>query len=510
MTNNSAKQNNNGLLPRPPVVVVLGHVDHGKTSLLNAIRELQFTGLKPGGAITQHIGAYQVAMPAGRQEKNGKKITFIDTPGHEAFSAMRSRGAKVADIAILVVAADEGLKPQTKEAILHIKKAGIPFIVAINKVDKPEANPAKVKRELAQNDVLVEDMGGQIPFVLTSAKEKKGIQEILELILLVAEMEGFKGDTSLPGEGVVVESYLDSKRGPIATLILQNGTLQKGDIVGTRSVQGKVKMLENFQGKPMEKALPSEPCVVMGFLAVPQVGEKVRVYPDVESAQKYIEKKERKSEGGEVFVVEEGKRALNLILKSDVQGSIEAIEEVLKTLPQDKVVLRVLKSEVGDIQESDVRLAKDSKARILGFRIKINPIAKSLADRENIKIITSDIIYELAQEVRSLMEKRVASEAVRNNLGKLKVLLVFLTEGRRQIVGGKMTEGEVKKGVQIEVWRQSNLVGKGRLINLQKNKKDIEKAGKGEECGILYEGDVKVEQGDILQFYIEEKVKGEL
>ncbi len=502
MAQNQEQKNKEGLQPRPPVVVVLGHVDHGKSSLLEAVKDLKITAKESGG-ITQHIGAYEI-------EHQGKKITFIDTPGHEAFSAMRSRGARVADIAILVVAAEEGIKPQTKEAIAHIKKAGIPMIVAINKIDKAGADPEKVKRELSQNDVLVEAMGGKVPFVLTSAKEKKGINELLELILLVAEMEELKGNVAMPGEGVVAEAYLDSQRGPTATLILRDGILEKGNIIGTRSALGKVKGLEDFRGQPQEKAWPSMPCIVIGFEKVPQVGEKFKVYPDVESAQKYIEKKEKKSEEGEVFVIEEGKRVLNLILKSDVQGSIEAIEEVLKSLPQEKVILRTLKSEVGEIQETDVKLAKDSKGRILGFRVKINPIAKNLAERENIKIMTFDIIYELVQGVRELMEKRMASEKVRTDLGKLKVLIVFLTEKNRQIVGGKMTEGEIKKGTQIEVLRQNEVVGRGRLINLQKNKKDIERAGKGEECGILYEGDVKIAQGDVLQIYTEERVRGEL
>ena len=487
---------------RPPVVVVLGHVDHGKSSILEAIKDLKITEKESGG-ITQHIGAYEV-------EHRKKKITFIDTPGHEAFSAMRSRGARVADIAILVVAAEESIKPQTKEAISHIKKAGIPMIVAINKIDKPEADPERVKRDLAQNDVLVESMGGKVPQVLTSAKEKKGIDELLELILLVAEIEELRGDVKKPGEGVVVEAYLDSKRGPTATLLLRDGILKKGDIIGTRSTFGKIKILENFQGEPQENVFPSTPCIIIGFEKVPQVGEKFEVYPNVESAQKYIEKKAKKSAEGEVFVIEGEKRVLNIILKADVQGSIEAIEEVLKGLPQEKVFLRMLKGEVGEIQEGDVRLAKDSKARIIGFRVKINSIASKLAERENIKIMTFDIIYELAQEVRQLMEKRVMSETVRNDLGKLKVLVVFLTEKNRQIVGGKMTEGEIKKGTKIEVLRRDELVGKGRLINLQKNKKDIEKAKKGEECGILYEGNVKIEEGDVLQIYTEERRKGEL
>lgn len=487
---------------RPPVVVVLGHVDHGKSSLLEAIKDLKITAKESGG-ITQHIGAYEV-------EHQGKKITFIDTPGHEAFSAMRSRGAQVADIALLVIDAEESLKPQTKEAILHIQKSGIPMIVVINKIDKPGANPDKVKRDLAQAGVLVETMGGKVPQVLTSAKEKKGINELLEMILLVAEMEAFKGDIAKPAEGVVIESYLDNQRGPVATVLLRDGVLRKGDIVAAYPAFGKVKSIEDFQGTAREEGLPSMPCVITGFEKVPQVGEKFEVYPDLESAQKHLERKEKRLEGFDMTLIGEDQRVLNIVLKADVQGSIEAIQEVLKSIPQEKVILRILKGEAGEIQENDVKLAKDGKARIIGFRVKTNATAQKLSERENITILTFDVIYELAQGVRTLMERRAVSEKVRTDLGKLKVLIVFLTEKNRQIVGGKMTEGELKKGNQIEVWRNNELMGRGRTINLQKNKKDITRAVKGDECGILYEGDVKIEQGDVLQIYLEEKKKAEL
>ena len=490
------------IVSRPPVVVVMGHVDHGKSSLLEAIKGLKITAKESGG-ITQHIGAYEV-------EHQGKKITFLDTPGHEAFSAMRSRGAKVADIAILVIDAEESLKPQTKEAILHIQKAGIPMIVAINKIDKPGANPEKVKRDLIQSDVLVESLGGKIPQVLTSAKEKKGLTELFEIILLVAEMEEFKGDISKPAEGVVIESYLDNQRGPIATVLLRDGILRKGDIVAAYPALGKVKSIEDFQGVPREEGLPSMPCVITGFENVPQVGEKFGVYPDLESAQKNLGKKEKRMDGFDMTVMEKDKRVLNLVLKADVQGSIEAIREVLKTLPQEKVVLRILKGEAGEIQEGDIKLAKEGKAKIIGFRVKTNVIAKNLAERENILITTFDVIYNLAQGVRVLMERRAAPEKVRTDVGKLKILIVFLNEKNRQIVGGKVIEGEVKKGTQIEVLRNNEIVGRGRPINLQKNKKDIDRAVKGDEAGILYEGDVKIEQGDVLQFYLEEKKKVDL
>jgi len=497
------KNKNKKLASRPPVVVVLGHVDHGKSSILEKIKDLKITEKESGG-ITQHIGAYEV-------EHQGKKITFIDTPGHEAFSAMRSRGAKVADIAVLVIAAEEGIKPQTKEAISHIKKAGIPMIVAINKMDKPGADPEKVKRELLVQDISVESMGGKIPSVEISAETGKGISDLLELILLVAEIEDFKADISKPAEGVIVESYLDSQRGPTATLILQNGILKRDDILGTSSVVGKIRIMEDFQGKAIKKAFPSMPVIVLGFENAPGVGEKFKVFDNIETAKEGLEEiiKEAAS-----TVVEESlapsERVLNIILKVDVLGSIEAIEEVLKDLPQEKVVLKVLKAEIGEINESDVKLAIGSKAKIIGFRVKPDPIAQRLAEREKIKIICFEVIYELVQRVRELLEKRVLSEIVRIDLGKIKILEVFLTEKNRQIIGGKVIDGEVKRGASLEVYRNEEKVGQGKITKLQKEKKEIGEVGKGAECGILYHGDVIVEEGDILHAYIKETRKGEL
>jgi len=481
------------------VVVVLGHIDHGKTTLLNSVRKIQFTEEKPGGAITQHIGAYQI-------EKDGKKITFIDTPGHEVFSVMRSRGAKVADIAILVIDAVEGLQLQTKEAICHIKEAQIPFIVALNKIDKPEANPENVKRELQKEEILVEDFGGKVPAVKTSAKTGQGIDELLELIILITEMENLKADFQKPGEGVVIESCLDSQRGPTATLILNQGTLKLNDIVGTSSALGKIKILEDFQGKPMEKALAGDPAVVIGFEGVPKVGETFKVFFDLESARRDLEVREEKR-FPETLEVKPEQKVLNLILKTDVLGSIEAIEEVFKKLPQEKVILRILKSEVGEINESDIKLAKSSQALILGFRVKTNLAAKKLIEREKVKIMNFEIIYDLVEGVRKFMERITTPETVREELGKVKVLVIFLTEKNRQIIGGKVVEGEIKRGAQIEVLRNGELVGRGKLVNLQRNRKDVERLSKGEECGILYEGEARIEKGDLLVIYQERKRK---
>jgi len=488
---------NENIIKKPPVVVVMGHIDHGKTSILDYIRKTHIAEKESGG-ITQHIGAYQI-------EYQGKKITFIDTPGHEAFSQMRSRGAKIADIAVLVVDASEGVKEQTKEAISHIKLAGVPMIVVLNKIDKPEANSEKVKRELAKEEVLVESLGGKIPSVEVSAKTGKGVNDLLDLILLVAEMENLEADVSIPAEGVVIESYLDAFRGPTVTFILTQGLLKEGDIVGTTSTFGKIKKLENFQNFPIQSVLPGDPAVAIGFEDCPRVGEKINCFPDIETAKSnlvFIKK-----QTSEVLEISPEQKVLNLILKADCLGSVGAIEEVLNKIPQEKIVLRILKSEVGNINENDVKMAKSGKALILGFRVSANPISQSLAEREKVKILLFNVIYDLVEEVRKYSQRFLEEKIERINLGKVKAIMVFLTEKNRQIIGGKVIEGEIKKGVSIEIFRKEELIGKGRLINLQKNKKDVERVLKGEECGILYEGDVKIEAGDILLIYTEERKK---
>jgi len=491
------EEQNNNLQSRPPVVVVLGHVDHGKTSILDYIRKTKVVEKESGG-ITQHIGAYEI-------EHNGKKITFIDTPGHEAFSAMRSRGAKVADIAILVTDVCEGVKPQTKEAILEIKKSEIPMIVALNKIDKVGADPQRIKRELAQENILVESMAGKVPSVEISAKTGQGISDLLELILLVAEIEDLKTDISQTAEGIVVESYLDNLSGPSTTLLFNKGILRVGDIIGTSSAVGKIKNLENFQGLTINNVQPSTPVKVIGFENVPKIGDNFKIYSDIETAKNHINILEKKS-----FSKTEisGQKIFNLILKTDFLGSAEAIEEILSKLPQEKIVLKVLKSENGEVNESDVKLAKATDATILAFRVKTNPAIQGLIEREKTRVIQFQIIYELVERVRNIMERLLEPETIRTDLGKLKVLVNFIVKKNRQIVGGKMIEGEIKKGVLIEVIRNNEeIIGKGRLINLQRNKKDIERATKGEECGLLYEGNVNIEEGDVLVIYLEERQK---
>ena len=486
-------QDDKKIIAKPPVVVVLGHVDHGKSTLIEKIKDIKITEKESGG-ITQHIGAYEV-------EQEGKKITFIDTPGHEAFSAMRSRGAKVADIAVLVIDATEGVKEQTKEAISHIKMATIPMIVALNKMDKPGADPERIKRELSKLDILVESMGGKVPLVEVSAKTGQKISDLLDLILLVAELENFKTNLEEKTEGVVVEAYLDGLKGPLATLLINQGILSVSDILATESVLGKVKKLFNFKGENIKEGLPSMPVVVLGFEKTPQVGEKFEVYPTIEAAQNYVAKKERKEKKGEVFFITPEKKVLNLVLKADCLGSLEAIRETLKTFPQETVVLRVLKGEVGDINESDVKLAKSARAKIIGFRVKVDRAAKATLFNLKMKVRIFEVIYELFQEVKKITEKILQPKKVRQDLGKVKILAIFRTEKKRQIVGGKVIEGKVEKGCKIEIFRGEEKIGQGKLIGLQAKKKDIKVAPKGSECGVLYEGDVKIQEGDILVFF---------
>jgi translation initiation factor IF-2 len=485
-----------GVQTRPPVVVVLGHVDHGKSSLLEAIREDFKITSKESGGITQHMGAYVV-------EYQGKSITFLDTPGHEAFSAMRARGAKVADIAVLVVAADEGVKPQTKEAIEQAKKAGLPLIVALNKIDKPEANPERVKQELSQEEIFVESFGGKVPCIETSATSKKGISELLEMILLMADLEHKNIDPDKAGEGVVIESGMDPRRGPLATLLVQNGSVKAGDILGTKSAVGKVRTLQDFQGESLAAGLPAMPVLAVGFETCPQVGETFQTFESEEAARSQLAISPL-GRPTQAIVIPQGAKTLDLVLKVDVAGSLEVLESALLSLPQEHVFVRLVSTGVGVIGDKDVRLAQGTHARIVGFRTQVDPTAGDLAFREGIVIETFDVIYDLIQKVRTWLEQEIVQELVAVDIGTLSVLAVFRTEKSRQIIGGKVMEGEIRKKSQMKIFRGEAELGTGKIINLQKDKKDTEVAQKGEECGILYEGPVKIQQGDIIKFSIQE------
>ncbi len=494
---------------KQPVVVVMGHVDHGKSSLLEAIREDFVITAKESGGITQHIGAYEVVV-------DGHKITFIDTPGHEAFSAMRQRGAKVADIAILVVDAAEGVKDQTKEAIKFIKTAGIPMLVAFNKIDKPGVDVEKVKQQLSQVDVLTESWGGKVLSVKVSAKMKQGIKELLETILLMAEMEELKADLSAKPEGTVIESSLDAKKGAIATLVLEKGILKVGDILGTNSAFGKIKRLLNFQNKEITEVLPGQPCRILGFEIPPVVGEVVAVYENLDKAKDSLVAKVVNVQDNKPMQAKteqensEIKKIFNVIVKADVNGSMEAVEHVLSSIPCDKVGLNVLRYSVGDITAADVREAESSNGAIFGFRVKVDESTKQFARQKRVKIKIFEIIYEMVQETRQEMLLVLAPETKRIDLSQLKIIAYFKKAKDTQIIGGKVLEGEFTKNTMVEVFRNDEMVGKGRIKSLERDKNEVGKAVKGQEVGMMFSGDVKIEIDDILKIYREEKQKGTL
>jgi len=526
MTKKNPATENINQKPRPPIVVILGHVDHGKTSILDYIRKSKVAEKEAGG-ITQHIGAYQISHPTNINPSDGilhsaqddfasgqRKITFIDTPGHEAFSAMRSRGAKVADIAILVVAAEEGIKPQTKEAIGHILHLGLPVIVAINKMDKPSALPDKVKKELADNNILVESLGGQVPSIFTSAKTGLGINDLLDMILLIAEMETFTADYSAPASGIIIESKTDSQRGITSTLLIRNGCLSNKNIIAAESAYGQIKTMENFLGENLKEALPSTPILVSGFNHLPPVGEEWQVMPSIEEAKQRInikaEQEKKKREPAEILNVNENQKVFNLILKADVSGSLEAIREMIKAVPQEEVIFRIAKADIGELTESDIKLAESAKAKIYGFRIKSSGQISELAQRRQVKIAVSDIIYELIQSIRHDASLLLAPAINRQNIGQIKILATFKNKGSQQIIGGRVQSGKAERGAQAEILRNKETVGYGKVVQLQQNKKSATEVAKDHECGLLFEGDDLIEEGDILNLYREEKKKREL
>lgn len=511
--NKEMNNQNQKIESRPPIVVVLGHVDHGKTKILDYIRKTKVAEKEAGG-ITQHIGAYQVEVPFKKEGDSNhfqnRKITFLDTPGHEAFLAIRSRGAQIADIAILVVAADEGVKPQTKEAFNHIKEAKIPFIVAINKIDKEGANPNMVKQQLAEIGVLVEGWGGQIPVVETSAKTGRGIDELLELILLSAELEGLKASQNKKAKGVIIESHLDPKRGFVATLIIQDGTLKLNDYVVSGSTWAKIKLMENFLGENVIKALPSSPVLTLGWTESPEIGEKFQAVDSKEEAEKIA--KETLKIKKPLFLKEfgaekENKKLLDIVFKADTFSSLEAIDEAIKNIKSEEVGYNVIGYGIGNINENDLKMIIPTNGIVYGFYVGLEDLAKRLAEKEKVRAKTFKVIYELVEELKRDLSELLEPEIKRTVLGKVKILKTFKKGVNFQIVGGKVIFGLVKRGFLVDVFRDNVKILSGRLSQLQHNKVDVEEVKEGLECGMKFEGLPQIQEGDILEIYQEEKIK---
>jgi translation initiation factor IF-2 len=488
---------------RPPVIVVMGHVDHGKTKLLDAIRTTDIVATEAGG-ITQHIGAYQV-------KRHNRLLSFIDTPGHEAFTAMRNRGAKVADIAILVVAADDGVKPQTVEAYRIIEAAKVPFIVAINKIDKPEADITRVKQELAnQLNVLTEEWGGQVVCVPVSAKEGTGISELLDTLILVADMEegNLKANPCSPATGTVVESRVDKGEGVVATVLVQNGTLKVGDELSGDGISlGKVRALKNYLGQTLNEAGPSVPARVIGFKIAPTVGDVVQVGAGIK-----IKNKSFRPQAAEMVNVtakeDEGETTeqINLIIKGDTLGSVEAIEGSLSKIETYGVKIKILSKGLGNITEGDIERAESSHAQVVGFNVKVGAGAEELARAKNVELKLYKIIYELLGDLKVKIQELVKPEIKRTDLAKLKVLVIFRTEKHGQILGAKVLEGLMEPKTLVEVRRDNELVEQGQITALKIGKEDVVRAETGTECGLKYEGQPIIQVGDFLQVYKEEKV----
>lgn len=502
-----AGESSENLKPRPPVIVVMGHVDHGKTKLLDAIRKTNVVNQEAGG-ITQHIGAYQV-------EKNGQTITFIDTPGHEAFTAMRSRGAKVADIAILVVAADDGVKPQTTEACRIIKNTGIPFVVAINKMDKPEANIDKTKQELSnQLHIIPEDWGGKTICQPVSAINGTGINELLDMVLLSAETESDKIKANPEGTtvGTIIESHLSKETGPVATILVKNGTLRVGNELTLDDINiGKVRTLNNYLGEKIEQAGPSTPAQIIGLKNSPRVGDIVMVGKGAKIKRKKFRNlmdqvtasSQQQAESEEE---EAADNKLNLIIKSDVLGSAEAIEESLAKIDTADVEVRILHKGLGNITESDIKKAEAANAHIIGFNIKTPAALEELAREKNTRISHYSVIYDLINDIKQEIKELITPIFERQDIGKLKIKAVFRSEKKSQIVGGKVTEGKVENGVQADVYRGEELLSTGLVGNLQSGKEEVNSVEKDQECGIRFEGEPVIQEGDILHLFKQKEI----
>jgi len=493
-----------GLKLRPPVVTIMGHVDHGKTKLLDAIRQTHVVDTEAGG-ITQHIGAYQV-------EIKGQKITFLDTPGHEAFTAMRAHGAQVTDITILVVAADDGVMPQTLEAIDHARAAGVPIVVAINKIDKPDANPDRVKQQLADVGLVIEEWGGDVVCVAVSAKEKKGINDLLENLLVVAEMEELKADPSRPAVGVVVEAKLDKSKGPLATVLVQTGTLKVGDAVAVGGAWGRLRAMFNDLGKRVRKAEPSMPVEILGLDKVPQAGDVLNVVAGEQQARALIQKHQKEKRARVVSLdnlydqLSAGQvKELDVILKVDVQGSLEPITTSLERLSTDQVKVRVIHSGSGNITESDVMLAVASKGLVIGFNNKVEAGARRMADAEGVDIHIYDIIYDMVDDVEKALKGMLEPHYVDVIEGRAEVRAVFPSGKKGKVAGVMVIEGKISRGAQIRVRRKDKILYESTIESLRRFKDDVSEVATGYECGVGVKDFEDFETGDILEFFRKER-----
>ena len=502
------------LVPRPPVVTIMGPVDHGKTTLLDSIRETKVTATEAGG-ITQHIGAYQI-------EYNGKLITFLDTPGHEAFTAIRARGARVTDIAVLVVAANAGVMPQTVEAINHAKAAEVPIIVAINKMDLAAANPDRVKQELTEHGLVVEEWGGDTIAVPISALRGEGIEDLLEMILLVAEVEDVKADPDCPARGTVIDAKLDRGRGPVATVLISQGTLRVGDAFVVGNYCGRVRALINDQGEQIKEATPSTPVEVLGISDVPQAGDAFVVVKDEQTARQVAgiqQQKQREKELSRTTRVtlddlyrkiQEGEvKELNLVIKADVQGSAEAVRSALEKLSTDEVRVNVIHQAVGAISESDVLLATASNAVIIGFNVRPEPNARKAAERDGVDIRVYRVIYNLLDDVKAAMEGLLDPEFKEEVLGRAEVRQTFKVPGG-VVAGCYVLDGKITRAAEVRVLRDNVIVHEGKIASLRRFKDDVREVAHGYECGIGLERFNDIKEGDVLEAFIMVKVERSL
>jgi translation initiation factor IF-2 len=493
------------LEPRPAVVTIMGHVDHGKTKLLDAIRKTNVVAEEVGG-ITQHIGAYQV-------EVHGQRITFIDTPGHEAFTAMRARGAKVTDIAVLVVAADDGVMPQTVEAIDHAKAAGVPIVVAVNKIDLPDANPERVKQQLSEHSLLIEEWGGDVICVPVSAKTQVGLPDLLENILLLAEIQELKANPHRPAAGVVIEAELDSSRGPMATVLVQTGTLRVGDVLVAGETWGRVKAMFDEWGHRRKAAGPATPAKVMGLTSVPKGGDLLRVIEDEHVAREMVEEREREREAAalrptqvvtlETFYgeVAAGKtRELNVVLKTDVQGTLDAARNALERLSEDTVKVNIIHAAAGNVTESDVLLALASKGIVVGFNTRPEPGARRLAETEGVDIRYYEIIYELVDDVTKAVKGLLEPVYVEVVEGHAEVRQVFRVRGGR-VAGCYVRDGQITRGSSARVLRDEEVIHTSRVGSLRRFQEDVREVQAGYECGIGIEGFTDYQEGDVIETF---------